>query len=123
MTVTVSTFTDEKALQFLDDEEGDDANEDAQTDRHVVTVTLSAATVGMSVRLMRVTVASVDMAMSVSLLSHYCVGNQVQERVPKEATRREAEQNLKQSPLLLAIVQVEEEEDDEGKDTDQERRS
>ena len=69
MTVTVSTFTDEKALQFLDDEEGDDANEDAQTDRHVVTVTLSAATVGMSVRLMRVTVASVAMAMSVSLLS------------------------------------------------------
>ena len=51
------------------------------------------------------------------------MGNQVQERVPKEATRREAEQNLKQSPLLLAIVQVEEEEDDEGKDTDQERRS
>ena len=67
--VAMSAFTDKKALQFLDDEKGDDATEDAQADRHVVAMALSVPSVGMPVRFMRVTVSSVAVTMSVSLLS------------------------------------------------------
>ena len=56
-------------------------------------------------------------------LRHDCVRDQMEERVTQEAARREAEQNLEQSPLFLAVVQVEKEEDDERKDADEERRS
>ena len=74
----VSAFTDKKALQLFDDEKRDDADEDAQADRHVMAVALSAPTVGMPLCFMCVVVASAAVAMSVPLLSSESIDRTVQ---------------------------------------------
>ena len=68
MSVAAATLANDKALHLFDNEERDDADEDAQADSQVVAVALSVP-MGVSVRFVRVAVASFAVAVTVPLLN------------------------------------------------------
>ena len=91
--------------KLLHTEEGHDTTEDPQADTHVVR---SVPPLLPSVR-----VAVTMVVPALALRGHHGVRDQVKEGVAQEAAAGKGQQDLQQPLLLLALVQRDEEEDEE----------